>query len=408
MKHYLDAIVGDAQLAIADLWHDRRRWILVSVSAGWFLSLGIRLIYPALIPFFRIEFEMSLTTAGLLLTLLWASYALGQLPAGVLGDRYGEGNILVLSTVLSTIAVAVVATSANTVLFFSGTIGFGFTTALFGPLRFTILTSIFPDRSGTVIGFTMAAGNVGNMLLPILATMVAVYAIWRLSFGLAIPLFACVATMLWLTSPVRSTTNETVSLLTVRRILKEISQEGIPAITVIQVLMAFLTQGVLSFYPTYLIEVKGFSPTLASTLFGLLFAAAIVVQLVTGLIQDRFGAKQTLIGVIGVFFVSLAALPFIAGVLPLVVLTVLLSSRAGSGVIANTFIADALPVNTKGTGLGLLRTGWMLIGAASPILIGSLGDQGYFEEAFGLLAVIAGGALLVSLFILPTSDESRL
>lgn len=408
VRHSLNAIIEDGRAAMADLWRDGRGWVLVAVSAGWFLSLGVRFVYPALIPFFRTEFGMPLSTAGLLLTLLWTAYALGQLPGGVLGDRYGEGNMLVFSTVLSTIAVAAVATSANMELLFAGTIAFGFATALFGPLRFTILTTVFPERTGSAVGITMAAGNVGNAVLPFVAGLVAVYASWRLSFGLAVPLFASVAVVLWLTVPGRpstiSTTGEAVSVRTVRRILADIGREGIPAITLIQILMGFATQGFLSFYPTYLIDVKGVSLTLATTLFGLLFTAAIGVQLLTGVMQDRFGAKRVLIGLIGVFFVSLAALPFTDEVLPLVVLTVLLSSRAGSGVIANTFIADTLPVDTKGTGLGFLRTCWILVGASSPIFIGALGDRGLFEEAFGLLAVVAGSALLVSLFILPEAE----
>lgn len=100
------------------------------------------MVFPALIPYFQLEFGMSLTAAGLMITALWAAYAFRQFPGGVLGDRYGKRNMLVFSTALSTVAVVAVAISSSTELLYFGTIAFGFATALFGPLRFTIFTHV--------------------------------------------------------------------------------------------------------------------------------------------------------------------------------------------------------------------------------------------------------------------------
>jgi len=68
---------------------DGRGDILVAVAAGWFLSIGVRLAYPVLLPYLRESYGLDLTTAGLLLTALWLCYALGQLPGGLLADRFG-------------------------------------------------------------------------------------------------------------------------------------------------------------------------------------------------------------------------------------------------------------------------------------------------------------------------------
>lgn len=158
-----------------ELWSDGRGWILVTVGAGWALSIGVRFVYPALVPYFQTDFEIGLTTTGLLLTLLWGAYAIGHVPGGFLGDRIGEGNLVVLSALISACAVFFVTTSISPWMLFAGTIAFGLATALYGPTRFTIFTDIYPDRAGSAIGLTMAAGNLGNTIFPIAAAVIASY-----------------------------------------------------------------------------------------------------------------------------------------------------------------------------------------------------------------------------------------
>lgn len=361
---------------------------------------------------------MTLTTAGLLVTVLWGAYAFGQFPGGVLGDRYGERNMLTFSTGLSTVAVIAVAISTNVQLLFFGVIAFGFATALFGPLRFTIFTHLFPKRMGTAVGITMASGNVGNAVLPIIAGAIAAYATWRLGFWLVAPLFAVVAVALWVLIPERtdnkkedderksddrSSLADGISIQSIRdafgAVRRGINQKGIPTITGIQIILAVVYQGFVAFYPIYLIDVKGLSPSVATALFGMFFACAIVVQPIAGGLQDRLGPKPTLMALLSVLFFGLVALRFANSLLLLILLTLLLSTRTGTGVINNTFIANELPEDIKATGLGLLRTSWLAIGALAPVFIGALGDRGMLEEGFLILALGAGVALACTLLI---------
>lgn len=393
----------DARGVVDELGGDGRGKILVVVAIGWFLSIGIRFSYPALVPFFRGEFGFDLKMAGLLLSGLWAAYALGQFPGGLAGDRYGEGTILVTSTVVAAIMLLVVVLSTELWMLFVGTLGFGIATSLYGPTRFTILTDVFGDRAGTAVGLSHASGSVGNTVLPVLAAGIASYASWRAGLGIMIPVFVVVAIALAVFVPTRtspsSRTNSGSSLRTIRRIAAGISVRGIPVVLAIQILIGFVSQGFLGFYPTYLIEVKGFSPGMATALFGLYFAIAIVIQPLTGLSTDRFGSRSTLAVLLGAYFVGLAALYFAQSILQMLVLTVLLSHRNGMGVITNTIIADRLFDDVKGSGLGLLRSTWILIGAAGPVVVGLLGDVGLFSQVFLLLALGAGIAALLTFFL---------
>jgi len=405
VNHVLRSIKRSLGTITAELWADGRGWILIAVAVGWALSIGVRFVYPALVPFFRAEFGIGLSTVGLLLTALWGAYAVGHVPGGILGDRIGEGNILVLSTAISAGAVLVVATSVTVWMFFAGTIAFGLATALYGPTRFTILTDLYSEESGAAVGLTMAAGSIGNTVFPAAAALIATYLTWRFGFGVFVPLFAAVVVVLWLSVPGRTSGStsavDELSMETVRRVLDGITVGSVPVVVSIQASVSFIIQGFTSFYPAYLIATKGLSPGVAAGLLGLFFAIGAVVQPISGSLMNRIGTRNALLAFLSGCVVALWILPFAQGLVPLVLVTVLFSSWNGCGVVTQTYIADSLPADMQGTGFGTVKAGWMVFGATAPFLIGVLADFGYFDVGFLLLAAVGTVGVIGSLLYLP-------
>ena len=391
-----------ARASLRDLWADGNGPILLTVALGWSLSMGVRYVYPSLLPFFRRAFDLDLTTSGLLLSALWGAYALGQFPGGVLGDRLGQRAILVISTGVSSVAILLAASAVDVAMLVAGTMAFGVATALYATTRFTIFTDIYDERAGTAVGITMAGGSVGNTVLPPLTAAVASAASWRLGLGLLVPVFVVVTAALWVVVPAQTGTRveaSVVSFALLRRVGRHVRGDRIPVVVAVHLLMAFASLGFLGFYPTYLVEVKGFSPQVAALVFGLYFALGVVVQPVVGASSDAFGPRATLATIAGLFFLGLLAVPAGESVAFFVLVTLLLSNRNGVGVVTNTFIAETLPADVKGSGLGLLRTTWILVGATSPLFVGYLGDVGRLDQAFLVLAGVAGVATALSLFV---------
>ena len=395
--------VADLVAGLGALRTEGRGPILAAVAVGWFLSIGLRLVYPALLPELRRAYDLDLTTAGLLLSVLWVAYAVGQLPGGVLADRIGEGRILWISTAISTGTIALVATAGSVSVLFGATALFGLGTALYGVARYTALSGIYPENDGAAVGVTLAAGEVGNAILPPFAGLLAATFAWQLGFGFAVPLFVLVSVSLWIVLPARTSAPtsavDSLSFETARYVLSSVGRPTIVLVTAVQVLGFSVWQAYTGFYPTYLIEVKGLSYPAATTLFGLFFALGIVVQPVSGAAYDRFGLPRTAAVVLGIAALGLAALPVVSTLPAVVLATAFSSALLGLTVMTMPYLTAALPDDMQGTGLGFLRTVYMLIGAASPTVAGAIADRGFFDEVFFLLAGLVAVAIALSTLV---------
>jgi len=384
------AAVNAGRAALADLTRGGRGRILGAVAFGWFLGLGMRLAAPALVPYIRADFGIDLSTAGLLLSTLWVTYALLQLPGGVLGDRIGERNVLVASSALAILALAASALAWSVVALFAGFVLLGSATGIYATSRFTSLHDVFPERSATAIGLSSAAGNVGTVLLPAGAGLIAAAASWRVGIAAAVPLFAVAAVGLWLAVPARTSGPESAvdefSLATVRRLVAGIADRRALLYTAAMLLMSLVYQGFTSFYPTYLASVKGLSESNAAFVYSAFFAAGVLIQPLAGATADAVGDRLTVIGFTAVSAAGLGAVTVAEGFPALIVLSVVLSAQLGFWPIAQAAVIDALPDDMQGTGFGFLRTVYLLLAATAPTAVGVLADRGFFDEAFLLLA----------------------
>jgi MFS family permease len=385
--------------AVADLRSGGRGKTLVTIAFGWFLSISVRMIYPALLPQLRTAYGLTLTTAGLLLTVLWVAYGLGQLPGGVLADWAGERPLLIVSSLLAAAMLALVILAESAVVLFVATTCFGLVTALYGVSRFTILHEIYPDHLGTATGVTMAAGDIGNAVMPPAAGLLAAVLAWQYGFGFAIPLFVLAAVGLWVVLPTGPPVSTPLAeQLSLDSVVPTLSRPAIRQATVLLVLWSVIVQAFVGFYPTYLIDIKGLSTQFATGLFGFFFGLGILIKPVSGRAYDRIGVRYPLLGLMGTAAVALAAVPFLRDAWSFVAVTVLASSLLGYETIIISDLTARLPEGTQGTNLGALRTVYVMLGAASPVVFGAVADRGYFDEAFVGIAVMGGVSVVLVLY----------
>jgi MFS family permease len=396
--------------AVTGRFDDERTWLLAAVATGWLLVLGTRFLLPVLLPAIRAEFRVPNAAAGAALSLLWGVYALMQFPSGLLVDRIGERRILVASLLVGSTGVVAFALADGFVGFLFACVLFGTGTGLYIPPVMTLFTNAFPSEGGTVIGITLAAGNLGAVAVPLAGAAVAARSDWRLGIAFVLPLLAVAAVGVWTTTPPHEGTSGPVGELSTRRLWTFVSaifgrsRVRLPftAIT----LLTFTHQGLATFLPTYLVVVKDLQSEVAAALYGLFFVTGAVIQPVAGRIADRFGRRRTLVGVTLVSAVPLAAIPLARGAMWLAALVAMVGLLVVVTPVNEAYVVDALPASARGSGYGLLRTVSLVISSTGSVTVGVLADSGLFDVAFLGLAALMGIAT-VAYARLPPGDPVR-
>lgn len=384
------------------LWSDGRGWSLVAVAVAWGLLTGARMILPVMIPYLQSTFRISLSIAGLLVSVLWFFGAVGQLPGGVLADTYSERTLMATSAIVVATAIAAFLVSPTPAFLFAATALWGVAHSLYPVSRITFLSTSYADRLGSALGVTMATGDVGQTILPPIAAVLAVTVAWQLGLGFVVPLLVLAGAFIYVTLPSRTASPSianpsTSSLQTVRDAFSTMRTPSIGFMTVILFLYIFIWQSFTAFYPTYLMTTKGLSAAAASSLFGFFFAVGVIVKPLAGAAYDRFGIRASLGSVLVPAAVGFGLLPFIDNIWLLVVTTALASVMLGSGTITQSYLAESFAAEVRGTGLGVVRSVTLALGAGGPVVFGVMADAGYFDEGYVALAAIVAVTILLVL-----------
>jgi len=163
----------------------RRRKILISGSLFHIFHDSVADGLAVLLPFWQTAFQLSLTQVGLLVTCFESATALFQIPAGFLGERYGERRLLTLGTLVTTLSFILLALTGNVytlcILLVIGGLGAG----VQHPLASAMISKAYSQGQRRVaLGTYNFSGDMGKFLFPAIAAVVLSMAGWRqLCFG---------------------------------------------------------------------------------------------------------------------------------------------------------------------------------------------------------------------------------
>jgi len=165
---------------------------LVVVCQGFnMLTLGGIALF---LPLIREDLGMSFAQAGMLSAAGTFTYALGQIPAGYLTDRFGPKRLFFIGILGSTLLAlnfgmihSYPAALANQMI--SGV----FRALIFAP-GLTLVASWFPaDRKATAMGVYVIGGVSGNVLLSLIGPLLVSHYGWRPAFMFFAALGVCIA-----------------------------------------------------------------------------------------------------------------------------------------------------------------------------------------------------------------------
>ncbi|WP_066418559.1 MFS transporter [Halorubrum aethiopicum] len=374
-----------------------RHTVLTLCMLAFFVTYFARLAISPVVPFITADFDVSNTAVGVALSGMWLAYGLSQFPSGILADRFGERRVILVAVGGTTAASLLLALAPVFPAFVLIAFLLGLVAGLHYAVATTLLSRTFDDL-GTAVGLHSIGGPLAGLVAPVAAAWVGVRYGWRPGVALAalvgVPIFAVFAWRIRPTEP-RRPDQPMRDRLRLGPLVELLSRPSVLLPLAIATIGTYVTQGVISFLPTFLVDFRGYSPSFAGGVFSAFFVVRAGAQVAIGRLSDRAGRD----GAIGMAMLSgaLGAAGFVAlpGYVGLAVAVLLAGFGSSFFSAIDPRFMDAMSETERGAGFGLVRTVYTVIGSAGSVGVGLTADLFGWAVSFGVLAGLFGVAFLV-------------
>src|SRR6266852_7474207 len=163
--------------------------VLVVLTTGFFMILLDTTIVNVAIPAMSKGLNATLDEILWVLNAYILVYAVLLIPAGRLGDLFGQRNMFALGLAVFTVASALCGFSQNSTELIAARIVQGVGGALLTPQTLAILTSIFPpERRGAAFGVWGGVAGLATLAGPTVGGAIITYIDWRWIFFINVPI----------------------------------------------------------------------------------------------------------------------------------------------------------------------------------------------------------------------------
>jgi len=368
-------------------WQHRYTVLLLCVI-GYFGVRFIEFVLSIVFADIRTTLDVPYIVIGLAVAASTITYAAVQLPSGVLGDRFGERSVILVSLGLTGLGSVLLAASPSGLFIVLGMALIGFVSGAYYSPATSLLTDLF-EETGRAIGIHRLGAQLPGFTGPIVGAIGAIYG-WRvlLLLGAAVATPALIGVRLFVQprSPVRPelSIREQLSRETTLDIL---SRPPIAFTTAVAGFAQFADTATFSFLPLLLREYHGLSIELAGTLFTGYFAAVTVSQPISGSLSDRLGRDIVTIGALLTGIIGFVLLAAYQALVVIGVGVVLIGLSMGWGPPVQSRVMDRLDADERGTGFGLIRTVYIGFAALNGIVVTGLVTTSGWNAGIGALVV---------------------
>jgi MFS family permease len=355
--------------------------IIGLVSSAHFMSHFYQLVLPSLFPILKNAFGADYAVLGVVMTLMYATSALMQTPAGILVDRLGATRVLIGGLGLYASAVTLYGFAPNIwVLGFLAIIA-GFGNCVFHPSDYAIMTArVGGSRLGRAFGAHNLGGSFGWAAAPVSVLALTSFFGWRAALsilggvGLALTAYLIVERAALHTEggtrqPGAARGRAPLPIFLSRPILLCFGYF---------LLLAVANAGLQPFLPSSLVATYGLSVAVAnSALTGYLIGSSLGI-FAGGLAADRFKHPELIVSTglatAGGLALAIGFVPM--PVTPLILCVTLAGFFAGSTTPSrDMLVRGAAPQGATGKVFGFVYSGLDLGSAVTPPFLGLLLDH---------------------------------
>ncbi|WP_066531924.1 MFS transporter [Sphingobium sp. EP60837] len=427
----------------------RFRWVVLAIVAfGYFLASADRANLSVALPYLKSDFGLSNAEAGAAASVFLFGIAVIQIPGSLLIQRLRVRAVMVLAIMLTSAATVFTGMVSSGTQLLAARLLLGVAE---GPIPVGSLTTLnrwFPPRErATAVGIYVASFKFAPTLVPPIAAFIIIWLGWREVFYF-FGIVGLLAGGLWMfvaDSPdqskkvnqaellhidqeaVKADSGERSSwdyrpvldfLIRARRCAK--LQSNLEALRSMHIwgcalaycLMSGLSYAILTWVPTYLVEVKKYNLMTVGYVAAAPWLGAVFGSIIGGLLSDRvFGGRRKPVMLItaGSSIATMYALVS-APNSPAMLAILLLATGFLLTVGYSTFTIFPMGVVKKEVvpfAVSIVSTVGSIGGGTAPVIVGYILDHSGWSMAFGFLSSCSILAfILVASIIEPLSDDA--
>lgn len=378
----------------------------IMMVSGTLTMLAGGFVWPIFAPYVRAEFTAPIQLVGLAVSGYFLLRMFGEFPIGVLSDRVGPKAPLVAGRLCALVGSFVCYQTGNIWALIFARVLWGVGDASFFCIGMSYVSRLFAsERRGRALGFFQAVELLGSLLGQTAGGFVAANYGPRMNFlvctGLSLVTLAAV--MVIKGSHGAAVQGPKPGLIPTRAELGQVLNKMVLAACFINLGCMVINNGLLgTVLPLYateelMIPIASYALLVSSSTVG-----SVAGNLLGGFLSDKVGRRRMLavglaIGAFAVFGLSL-----FTSFIPL--MAVMLLKGIFWGIVYSVipaFIADAVPDQLRGTGIGTYRTFMDMGGLVGPIIMSNLVDvlgypQGYLYSFYFSTAICLGCLALLA------------
>jgi MFS transporter, FSR family, fosmidomycin resistance protein len=378
-----------------------RQRVLVTTSFVHLLNDACFAILYPLFPLIAADLGLSYAQVGLVKTAFSGASSVLQLPAGIIGEWWGEGLVLLVGNAWVGFGLVGMALTGG----YLGLLAVALVAGIGGnaqhPLASALVSRAYADsRAATALGTLNFMGDLGKLIGPPIVGLLAIQYGWRAALGGVGALTAALSVML---------------LCQQRALLPPLPAPvaadrpagaggrggaghrlGLGLVLLAGGLDNATRAAALTFLPFLLVQ-RGASLTATSLLFTVIFAAGATGKFACGWLGDRYGSFAVIL------VTELATGLALIGMLGAAPWTILPLCAAlgfalnGTSSVLLDLVARLVPAERRARGYGIYFTAALVSGAVAPFAYGILGDRAGLALVFTTMALLTMAVVPVTL-----------
>jgi MFS family permease len=326
------------------------------------LSHGNLLIFPAVLLLLQKEFSLGYLGLGVIGNIMTMAYGLGALPGGMIYNYLGPKKLYLLCFVGCTISLILVAFSPTLIFFTAGLALLGAFGSIYHPLANSLITYKVREY-GRALGIHGATGNIGLVITPFAAGLIASYFSWRHAFlifavpGIAVSLWALFVDMSAREEMARDPSSHGPKCAS--GIIKTYFSLPLILLYLANMMHSFSFYGSLIFLPTYMAKRTSFhifsldSVALGGMLSAIVLSMGVFGQYGGGLLSQKPNLEKKFLAISIIAFPLVFAMSFATDLLLLVLAFTFFFFNFFLQPMNNTLLALYTPTEIRGTAFGI-------------------------------------------------------